>query len=180
MASYDQVISPPWTRWRHHGEQGSSAGRFLAAVAALAMALGPLAGCGEEEAPGCPPPTVPEVVSPWGQATVPYDAPCGDACVPLLEGALGGGAELRVVVNPTIDDPVTRWADCLQGIMRCVDAGEEPGACVAEAPCPSVCQEHYRVRATHLNDPDDQLDEIERVFVHEGAPCRPVPGEGRP
>lgn len=95
--------------------------------------------------------------------------------LPIVGGVSAGGVQLSLSYDATLDDPITRWAACLERVVACGEANE-PAAlagCIAtidvcQAPeggegcCPVRCLEDFdRQRTNGLDD----AAAIERVFL---------------
>lgn len=113
---------------------------------------------------------------PWAPTSVPYDPTCARDCLEVGEYSAGhhvvGGLVLRY--NPAVDDPIAQWGDCLESMLVCLEGGSEARACMDEAACPTACKRLVEGHAGGATDKSDIVAAFERVFIDEGAPCRPV------
>ncbi|MCP5038756.1 MAG: hypothetical protein GY945_14285 [Rhodobacteraceae bacterium] len=120
----------------------------------------------------------------WEAATIPYTSECGDDCT--VAGTIGGahgteGAVMRY--DPSVDDEVAQWGDCLQSIFVCMDVGTQgaPSSqdkaalinnCVSKSACPAVCTDEFA--SSTADDPESVLRAFEDVFIGDQAWCLPV------
>ncbi len=128
----------------------------------------------------------------WAEPTQPYNAErCAveGACEEINLAGTGHGSHGEegaslFVYDPTIDDEIAQWGDCLDQVLVCVQDGmaEEDASpdgpdvvrnCVAAADlCPGECRERFANRAANL-----ELEAIEQLFfatfVDERGYCVP-------
>ena len=123
-------------------------------------------------------PTWPGLDAPWAAATTPFDRSCITGCEEIAVRTLDHvGLQVRVLTNAAADDPISQWSDCVQSMMRCIDAGGAPAQCGSESACPVACRrELARLAAQQNVDPTDEgslLDLFEALFIESGGPCGP-------
>lgn len=124
----------------------------------------------------------------WEEPTVAYEeADCEgrDDCeiyatLPMGHGE--GSQEMQLEYDPTIDDEIAQWGDCLGSVFVCIEQGMtaegEPDrtsvitTCVANADCPDDCKSRFASRTSNAD-----FDRLEAVFfdmfVDEGGYCVP-------
>ena len=116
-------------------------------------------------------------------ATIPYKPECGPECkiFGTLQAGHGaphgaeGGLELRY--DPSVNDAIAQWGDCLDSIFVCLNATADRtparvNDCVRDAKCPKECKDRYAARSVST------IEEAEAaffgIFVDKDAPCRPA------
>ena len=116
------------------------------------------------------------------QAAFPPRAPTADCqppgCVPIavdLPVPHGRGLSLSLYTHPQLNDPVARWGDCINEVLRCYLAKSDTPRvlklCLKQGKsCDHSCLD--RVRARIAQTPQ-AIDAFRAVFLVEGAPCRP-------
>lgn len=125
---------------------------------------------------GCPDP--PARLDVWHPATVPFDPECLSGCIELERTAPLGHSEaqIRLRINPDVDDPIAQWGDCLESVIACFERDGALGPCVEQATCPTECKALFRERAANAANEDARVDAFEAVLVDSDAPCRPADG----
>ena len=88
---------------------------------------------------------------------------------------MGPEISVEMVYDAALDDPITRWADCLSRVSACdrANPGLPVAGCVAQIEicpdatggrgcCPSPCVEEFRRR---MADGEDEEEALEKSFV---------------
>jgi hypothetical protein len=139
-----------------------------------------LAGCGGCSSPpetctGSQPPAAPvDGAFPLDFIGAPPRTDSGAVILIQSNATLGGGLSLVLAYDETLDDPITRWADCLgrvnacyqsncgaiagcvDAIPRCASANGGPGC------CPSACIEAFHAA---LDGGTDEPTALTRSFL---------------
>jgi len=114
----------------------------------------------------------------WAPTTVAYDPSCASGCEVVEEGDYGHIGELRLLVNPDVDDPIAQWGDCIESFTVCIDNGMDARSCSEGSVCPDECRAEYEGRLVGLSGLEAELRAFQAVYVDEGAPCLPPINEG--
>jgi hypothetical protein len=113
----------------------------------------------------------------WAETTVPFDPACETDCEIVGYVTPGhGGTPEPLRLNPNVDDPIAQWAGCVQTFTECMEETPDVLACVNDGSCPSACKTEFARVAENANDLDARLDAFSKVFLDEGAFCRPEEG----
>jgi hypothetical protein len=113
----------------------------------------------------------------WNSAVRNVPPTCNEQCVelaklPVAHGA--GDAQVDILFDPRMDDPITRWGDCLGDFMRCWLRDGSPAECVARSNCPQACKNMYASRTGGDANIERQLAAFEAVFINnDDAVCLP-------
>ena len=140
----------------------------------VTLLAGPLGcgSCGEEVLPPG------EQVEVWVPTTTATDPECTGCEERVLEN-VGDGLNIKLYVNPNVDDELVQWSSCVHGIMDCVDEGGSQNACVASSACPQPCKDAYAQQVAGSADLQAQFAAIDAVFYETGGLCRPAAATSR-
>ncbi|RMG37452.1 MAG: hypothetical protein D6720_03185 [Gammaproteobacteria bacterium] len=115
----------------------------------------------------------------FGTTTRPFDpSDCAQGgCREAYGHAPVGGDRLVIISSDQVEDPVTRWSDCLGAFGACVEAATSDDAatlrrCMAGSGCPASCRTAFE-EATENADREAAYDAFVAIFLAEGAKCRP-------
>lgn len=88
--------------------------------------------------------TPPDEDGPWAATTTAYDPACTD-CDVLGDGYDNHLGDVRVLVDPAVDDAIAQWARCTFAVTACVDtearAGRALSSCLTVDACPEACRD---------------------------------------
>ncbi|WP_300543150.1 hypothetical protein [Maricaulis sp.] len=121
----------------------------------------------------------------WQAATVPYDPECSEGCEVFRDQIPAGhggryDAQLTLLVDPDLDDPIAQWSDCVDSVFTCLgtdaprdDAGRAGHlrGCVAQSACPDPCRQRYASRSG--GGLDGAVEAFGTIFLEEDAWCAP-------
>ena len=112
----------------------------------------------------------------WVAATTPATVTCtSENCIALapIDAGHGGQDGLQLGYDPTIDDAVAQWGDCLESVLTCRGKTKDTRGCVAQSSCPETCRTGFaRLAAGQTAEPAlGQL--FLGYFVEDGGACLP-------
>lgn len=123
----------------------------IAAALLIAMA----AACDGCDTPNAPLPPLPRDLPDAAFASYPHD----DAGLPILMASTFDGYGLELVYDQELDDPITRWGECLDRVASCLATNRgRLGSCVdrieicdagdSRGCCPRSCIDAYQRERT--------------------------------
>ena len=127
----------------------------------------------------------------WGRSPAPIWQPasqdyaperCAEGdCELVLDIPLTDDQQMGLMYDPTVDDAVAQWANCLEAVVSCVEKADGAAAayprCVAESSCPAPCRAAFAKRSRGLTEQEQMIAALEAVFLAPDARCNPERGK---
>lgn len=114
--------------------------------------------------------------SPWQPTTKAFDPACSNCPVVIEYSAQESahGSSIQIKYDPSVDDEVAQWGNCVIRVMQCIEDSDDLRPCVAIPACPASCQTVYGEAGGTSADLALQFDAFEAAFTDDDAPCLPA------